>query len=154
MHKWRDERWDAFCLVTPNWQCQLPGHAYDGPDPHGFMVKDELLAYIDAFARKIDAPIREGVEVLAVEKAGDLFEIATPEGRCTADAVFLATSLYGTPFRPRCAERVPESIRQVHSTDYRNAAALPGAPSLSSAPANRGLRSPRTFIWPAARCIS
>ena len=39
MHKWREERWDTFCLVTPNWQCQLPGHPYDGPDPHGFMVK-------------------------------------------------------------------------------------------------------------------
>ena len=21
MHKWREERWDTFCLVTPNWQC-------------------------------------------------------------------------------------------------------------------------------------
>ena len=24
-HTWRTQRWDAFCLVTPNWQCQLPG---------------------------------------------------------------------------------------------------------------------------------
>jgi putative flavoprotein involved in K+ transport len=125
MHKWRDQRWDAFCLVTPNWQCQLPGHAYDGPDPHGFMVKDEILAYLDAFARKVNAPIREGVDVLSVEKAGDLYEIATSEGRCTADAVFLATSLYGMPFRPRCAERIPESIQQVHSADYRSSDALP-----------------------------
>ena len=125
MHKWRDERWDAFCLVTPNWQCQLPGHAYDGPDPHGFMVKDEILAYLDAFARKLDAPIREGVEVLSVEKAGDVFEIVTSAGSCTADAVFLASSLYGEPFRPRCGERIPEAVVQVHSADYRSAAALP-----------------------------
>jgi putative flavoprotein involved in K+ transport len=125
MHKWRDERWDAFCLVTPNWQCQLPGHAYDGPDPHGFMVKDQILAYLDGFARKLDAPIREGVAVRSVEKAGDVFEIVTSEGRCTADAVFLASSLYGEPFRPRCAERIPEAVLQVHSADYRSAAALP-----------------------------
>ncbi len=45
-HKWRDERWDAFCLVTPNWQCQLPDHPYDGDDPHGFMVKDQILDYV------------------------------------------------------------------------------------------------------------
>ena len=64
MHKWRDERWDNFCLVTPNWQCQLPGHAYDGPDPHGFMVKHEILASLDGFARKTNAAVREGVEVL------------------------------------------------------------------------------------------
>ena len=22
---WRAARWDTFCLVTPIWQCQLPG---------------------------------------------------------------------------------------------------------------------------------
>ena len=125
MHKWRDERWDSFCLVTPNWQCQLPGHPYDGPDPHGFMVKQEILAYLDRFARKTNGSVREGVEVLAVEREKDLFLVTTSAGRFLADAVFLATSLYGEPYRPRCAERVPDSIAQIHSAEYRNAAALP-----------------------------
>ncbi len=125
MHKWRDERWDNFCLVTPNWQCQLPGHPYDGPDPHGFMVKQEILAYLDGFARKTNAAVREGVEVLAVERERDFFHVTTSEGRFSADAVFLATSLYGDPYRPLCAERVPDSIAQIHSAEYRNAAALP-----------------------------
>ena len=125
MHKWRDERWDAFCLVTPNWQCQLPGHPYAGPDPHGFMVKDEILDYLDAFRRKVDAPLRENVEVRSVERVGDRFRITSSEGACTADAVFLATSLYGKPSIPRCAERIPDSIVQIHTVDYRNPAALP-----------------------------
>jgi putative flavoprotein involved in K+ transport len=125
MHKWRDERWDNFCLVTPNWQCQLPGHPYDGSDPHGFMVKQEILAYLDRFARKTNAAVREGVEVLAVERERDLFHVTTSEGRFLTDTVFLATSLYGDPYRPRCAERVPDSIAQIHSAEYRNAAALP-----------------------------
>ena len=124
MHKWRDERWDAFCLVTPNWQCQLPGHAYDGADPHGFMIRDEILAYLDGFQRKVGAPIREGVEVTSVTSAGDGFEIGTRDGLYQADAVFLATSLYDAPFRPRCAERIPETVQQIHSAEYRNAAGL------------------------------
>ena len=49
MHVWRDNRWDSFTLVTPNWQCKLPGHDYAGPDPHGFMTKAEILGYLDAF---------------------------------------------------------------------------------------------------------
>ena len=125
MHKWREERWDAFCLVTPNWQCQLPGHPYAGPDPHGFMVKHEILDYLDAFQRKVDAPLRENVEVRSVERVGDRFRITSAEGVCTADAVFLATSLYGKPSVPRFAERIPDSIVQIHTVDYRNAAALP-----------------------------
>jgi putative flavoprotein involved in K+ transport len=125
MHKWRDERWDAFCLVTPNWQCQLPGHPYDGPEPHGFMVKREILDYVDSFIRKLKARVRENVAVLAIEKRGERFHILTSNGGCTADAVFLATSLYGNPSTPRAAERVPESILQIHSAEYRNPAAMP-----------------------------
>jgi putative flavoprotein involved in K+ transport len=63
--------------------------------------------------------------VLSVEKRGDEFEIAASDGRCTADAVFLATSLYGAPSKPRCAERVPDHILQLHSADYRSPEALP-----------------------------
>jgi putative flavoprotein involved in K+ transport len=125
MHKWRDERWDAFCLVTPNWQCQLPGHDYDGPDPRGFMVKHQILDYLDRFRQKLDAHVLENVEVLSVEKLGDRFQITTSDGACTADAVFLATSLYGKPSAPRAAERIPDEILQIHTVDYRNAQALP-----------------------------
>ena len=63
MHAWKTQRRDAFCLVTPNWQCQLPGHPYDGSDPDGFMKRDEIIAYLDAFKAKVAAPIREGVTV-------------------------------------------------------------------------------------------
>ncbi|MGZ8688383.1 MAG: NAD(P)-binding domain-containing protein, partial [Gaiellaceae bacterium] len=37
---WRD-RWDSFCLVTPSWSVQLPDGHYRGPDPDGFMQRDE-----------------------------------------------------------------------------------------------------------------
>ena len=125
MNKWRDERWDAFCLVTPNWQCQLPGHAYDGAEPNGFMVKAQILDYLDAFRQKVNPPIRENVEVLAVEKTPAGFKVTTAEGACTADAVILATSLYGTPSIPRFAGQIPQSILQLHTADYRSPAVLP-----------------------------
>jgi putative flavoprotein involved in K+ transport len=125
MNKWRNERWDAFCLVTPNWQCQLPGHAYDGPDPNGFMVKPQILEYLEAFRQKVKPPIRENVEVLSVEKEATGFKVTTAEGACTTDAVFLATSLYGTPSFPNFANRIPKSVLQLHTADYRNPNALP-----------------------------
>ncbi|MGB2203541.1 MAG: FAD-dependent oxidoreductase, partial [Pseudooceanicola atlanticus] len=27
-HSWKVNRWDSFCLVTPNWQCRLPDFHY------------------------------------------------------------------------------------------------------------------------------
>lgn len=124
-HKWKNERWDAFCLVTPNWQCQLPDHPYDGNDPHGFMVKDEIIAYVDRFVRKVNAPVLEDTSVTSLEKTGDLFRIETSAGTVTADSVVIATSLYSEPAIPRAAERLPDDIVQLHTADYRNPGQLP-----------------------------
>lgn len=67
-HTWSDERWDNFCLVTPNWQCRLPGHDYDGADPQGFMLKHEIVAYLERYVQRFQPPVREGVEVRAVRQ--------------------------------------------------------------------------------------
>ena len=124
-HKWKNERWDAFCLVTPNWQCQLPDHPYDGDDPHGFMIKDEIIAYVDRFVRKVNPPVLEGTSVTSLEKTGDLFKIETSAGTVTADSVVIATSLYSEPAIPRAAERLSADILQLHTADYRNPGQLP-----------------------------
>ncbi len=124
-HKWKNERWDAFCLVTPNWQCQLPDHPYDGNDPHGFMVKDEIIGYVDRFVKKVAAPVYENTAVLSVERLGGIFRIETDIGVVTANSVVIATSLYSQRSTPRAAERVPESIFQIHTADYRNPSQLP-----------------------------
>jgi putative flavoprotein involved in K+ transport len=123
-HKWGSQRWDAFCLVTPNWQCQLPDHPYDGDDPHGFMVKDEIIAYVDRFVAKVKPPVLEHTNVSLVERQGEHYRVETSAGTVTCDAVVLATSLYSDPFIPRAAERLPESIVQIHTVDYRNPAQL------------------------------
>src|SRR5262245_30177071 len=59
---WR-QRWDTFCLVTPNWSMRLPGGQYDGDDPEGFMPRDEIVDHIVQYAKRFAAPVREGVEV-------------------------------------------------------------------------------------------
>lgn len=123
---WRSKRWDSFCLVTPNWQCQLPGFAYSGNDPKGFMVKEEIVAYIEAYARSFDPPLKEGVSVsrLRGDGAGG-FEVTTDTGVFTADQVVIATGGYQTARVPRMAERFPSGITHLHSSDYKSADLLP-----------------------------
>jgi putative flavoprotein involved in K+ transport len=125
VNKWKDERWDAFCLVTPNWQCQLPGHLYDGQDPHGFMVKDQIVDYVDAFARKVNAPVLENTAVTGIQREGHGFRVESTAGTVSTDTVVLATSLYGAPYIPRAGERLPDHIVQIHTARYRNSARLP-----------------------------
>src|SRR5690349_11208111 len=45
-NSWATERWDSLRLLTPNWQSRLPGFAYDGDDPHGFMRMGEVVAFL------------------------------------------------------------------------------------------------------------
>jgi putative flavoprotein involved in K+ transport len=124
-HSWKTQRWDAFCLVTPNWQCQLPGFPYTGNDPHGFMLRDEIVAYIEDYARHIEAPVREGVAVTHLKQAGGTFLLGTTAGEITADSVVLAVSGYHVPKVPGFADRLDPAIRQIHSSAYRNPDQLP-----------------------------
>src|ERR1700722_15047071 len=123
---WRSKRWDSFCLVTPNWQCQLPGHPYDGDDPDGFMVRGQILGWLDRFKAKLDAPLHEGVAVQRVTPNGSGgYDVTTSDGDYTADNVVVASGGYVIPIVPRMAERIPRHILQLHSEQYRNPHSLP-----------------------------
>jgi putative flavoprotein involved in K+ transport len=125
-HEWRERRWDSFCLVTPNWQCTLPGYPYSGPEPLGFMKKDDIVRYLEGYAASFVPPIFEGVSVTALRKRADgAFELDTTLGACVVDHVVVAVGGYHIPSIPRIAERLPADIVQIHSSEYRNAESLP-----------------------------
>jgi putative flavoprotein involved in K+ transport len=125
-HAWRSQRWDSFCLVTPNWQCQLPGFPYGGADSQGFMPRGAIVNYIEDYAASFTPPIKEGVAVLRVGKnEGGGFVVSTSVGEFTASQVVIAVGGYHQPQVPRLAERLPDRIVQVHSLDYKNPQSLP-----------------------------
>ena len=127
---WRG-RWDSFCLVTPNWFCQLPGHPYDGSDPDGFMVRDEVVAYLERYAAGFDARVREGVEVTALWPGPDGgFRLETSAGEIVARTVVVSTGAYQRPHRPVPAATLPSDLLQIDVEDYRNPADLPPGPVL------------------------
>ncbi|CAA2101283.1 MSMEG_0569 family flavin-dependent oxidoreductase [Variovorax paradoxus] len=135
VHTWRTQRWDSFCLVTPNWQCQLPGWGYTGADPHGFMVKEQINEWLAGFVQHVNAPAIEGVTVERVSRvpaAGerDRFCVQTDVGIYTADQVVVASGGYHRPIVPRLAEKLPAHVAQFHSAQYRNPAQLPEGPVL------------------------
>ena len=124
-HSWRSKRWDTFCLVTPNWQCTLPGYHYPGSDANGFMQRDEIVQYIEDYARAFDPPIHEGVSVKKVQQIGSGYAITTSQGDYTADQVVVATGGYHHAKIPRMAERLPATVTQLHSSQYKNPESLP-----------------------------
>ncbi|WP_375492922.1 MSMEG_0569 family flavin-dependent oxidoreductase [uncultured Jatrophihabitans sp.] len=132
VHNWADARWDSFCLVTPNWQCRLPGYHYAGADPDGFMVGKEVVEWLAGYAASFDPPVREHTAVTSVRAHADGrgFDVETSERSITAGQVVAATGGYHTPRIPRVGEHLPEHVVQVHSSAYRNSAQLPPGPVL------------------------
>lgn len=129
-HEWADSRWDNFTLVTPNWHCRLPGYTYEGPEPDGFMTRDEVVTWLDGYVRSFDPPVRSHTRVVETrERAGGGFvlELETPQGPETleADHVVVATGGYHRPVEPAWARAIDPSVTQLHSQQYMNADQLP-----------------------------
>jgi putative flavoprotein involved in K+ transport len=127
---WRG-RWDSFCLVTPNWFLQLPGHPYDGDDPDGFMPRDEVVANLESYAAGFEAPVRGGIEVTALRSGPEGgFLLESSAGEFGAQAVVLSTGAYQRPHRPPGAATLPGGLLQIDLKDYRNPEDLPPGPVL------------------------
>ena len=125
---WRSARWDSFRLVTPNWMTQLPGKAYDGPEPDGFMPGGDFVAWLEDYARSFGAPVRGGVDVERVTRSGAGFRLHTSAGTIECENVVVATATYQSATIPLLAGEFPTDVRQLHVSQYRNPGPIePGA---------------------------
>jgi len=122
---WRSRRWDSFCLVTPNWSVQLPGGAYEGPDPDGFMNLAELVGHFEVWAGSFHAPVVGGCQVTSLDADGDGFLLTTPERKLRARTVVVATGGYQRAHRPSSAGQIPEGVTQRLAEEYGNPNAIP-----------------------------
>ena len=117
---WRNQRWDSFTLVTPNFQVRMPGAEYKGADPYGFMSLAEVVKYFDDYVERFDLPVHCKVEVFSVEKVQEGYLVRTSEGDYEADNVVIATGLFQSPKIPHFSAAIPADILQIHSMEYRN----------------------------------
>lgn len=122
---WLD-RWDSLRLIAPNFSLLLPGMPYAGPDPDGFMPRDQVVRYVQDYAVLFGAPVRLGAEVRRLATVGDGFAASLAGGgTIAARNVVLATGPYQRPKIPAAADHLAGHIRQLHSQDYRRPGQLP-----------------------------
>ncbi|UWR21995.1 NAD(P)/FAD-dependent oxidoreductase [Sulfitobacter sp. S190] len=118
---WRTSRWDGLVTNGPVWHDRFPNLEFRGNAPDEFVGKDRVAAYIEEYARMVDAPVRTGVEVLqAVPLKGRAgFRVDTSEGVIEATRIVAATGAFQHPVIPPI---VPQDagVTQIHSAAYRN----------------------------------
>ncbi|NUR05673.1 MAG: NAD(P)-binding domain-containing protein [Nocardioidaceae bacterium] len=124
--RWRSERWDSLVANGPAWHDRFPGLEFFDVDADGFASKEQVADYFVAYAEKIGAPVRCGVEVTSVQRNAGRpgFRVETSDGTIEARAVVAATGPFQRPVVPAI---VPEGAvpLQIHSSGYRNPDQLP-----------------------------
>lgn len=129
---WLSQRWDSFALNTPNWMNGLPGAAYEGSDPFGFMTHAELAGSFGEYAEQFGLPVRTGVTVtgvgpsdgegryLVVGETGDGEEVFYE-----TDSVVIASGILQSPRVPAVSSKIPDDVVQLHTGSYKSPDALP-----------------------------
>jgi putative flavoprotein involved in K+ transport len=119
---WR-RRWPSLRLYSPARYDALPGMRFPGPR-HAYPTGNEMADYLEAYAKRFELPVRNGVAVDGLSKEGKRYVIGAGERRFEADNVVVATGVFQEPFVPDFAARLDPGLRQLHSNDYRSPAQL------------------------------
>src|ERR1700750_30986 len=125
-NSWRTQRWDSLRLLTPNWMTRLPGYAYRGADPDGYLAARGVAAMLADYAGISGAPVLTGVTVTSVRAVGGGYVVRTDQGTWRAPTVVLACGAAAMPAVRALARLVRDGITQVTPAGYRNPGELPG----------------------------
>lgn len=137
---WRSQRWDSFCMNTPNWTLNLPRQGYTGSDPDGFMNRDDFVALLDDYANRFAVPLRLGVEATQATPTATGWSLETSGGPLTARVLIIATSTYQSAQIPAMAANLPANILSLSAADYRAPAMLPPGKTLVVGSAQSGMQ--------------
>jgi putative flavoprotein involved in K+ transport len=119
---WRN-RWDSLRLFTPARYDGLAGIPFPAP-AHSFPTKDQVADYLEAYATRLQLPVRTGVRVDRLSRDDGRFVVAAGDRSWAADNVVVAMSTFQVPRVPTFATDLDPDIVQLNSASYRNPSQL------------------------------
>ena len=132
-------RWASLTLFTPRRADSLPGLAFPG-EPDGYPGRDEVVSYLDLYARTFALPVQFGSRVWSMTKDGERFALELADRTIEADAVVVATGPFQTPRVPRFAADLAPGTFQIHSGDYNAPEEIPTGTVLVVGGGNTGFQ--------------
>jgi len=136
---WR-ERWESLTLFTPRRYSAMPGLPFPGA-PDGYPTRDEVIGYLERYAKTFELPIDLNSEVKHLERAGDgRFRLQLEDEQITADQVIVATGPFQTPHVPKLGKKLAAEVFQTHAVGYRRPADVPQGTVLVVGGGNTGFQ--------------
>lgn len=150
---WRNERWDSFTFVTPNWANGMPGAAYAGDQPDGYLPRDEIVRYFEQYVERLHLPVRYNTRVTSLEPGTHGgYSVKTRDAEFHARNVVVAVGLYQKPKIPAFSAQLPRDILQLSGSQYRNPGALPPGAVLVVGSAQSGVQITED-VWLSGRTV-
>ena len=149
---WHKQRWDTFKLNTPNRWNLLPGQENMFPDSGGFCSASEFAAFLEGYSSKFQLPVIENCEVVSVEcvAGSKIFSVNVSENGTAKNyqckQIVVASGGQNIKSIPSFARNISQEIVQLHTSEYRNASALPDGAILVIGSAQSGVQIAEDLI--------
>ncbi|MGW0817055.1 flavin-containing monooxygenase [Streptomyces viridiviolaceus] len=112
--------YDSLTLFSPARYSSLPGMRFPG-DGDRYPTRDEVVDYLRAYARRLDADIRTSTTVTSVMPRRGAWVVRADDGaEFTAGAVVAATGSFRSPYTPDVPGCEEFAGRSLHAADYRS----------------------------------
>jgi len=140
------KRWDSFYMNSPNKFNLLPGESIDDSQADGFISGQQYVEKLVHYAQLNQLPVQTQTTVVSLTKSTDdaFFKVtAQKDGQShllKAKAVVVATGGQNFPTIPAISKRLPASLFQIHSDQYRNPSQLPEGAVLIIGSATSGVQ--------------
>lgn len=121
---WR-RYYDSLRLFSPARYSELPGRPFGG-DRDRYPTRDEVVAYLAAYADESGADIRYGHRAQAVAADGGELIVTADDTELAAPRLIAATGSFGKPHRPDLPGLDGFTGQALHAADYRSPADIAG----------------------------
>jgi putative flavoprotein involved in K+ transport len=131
-HSWRS-RWDSLRLFTQAHWNDLPGMPFPVASELRrtyFPSKQEMADFLESYAARFSLPVRLGVAVERLERAGDRYLVSAGTRQFDVRNVVVATGPFQKPRVPSFAKALDSGVVQLHSHEYRSPDQLATADTL------------------------
>ena len=126
---WRSQRWDSFRFNSTNKLNVLPGEDPDPADPDSFSSSPAFVSALEQYTKIHQLPVSENSKVVSIEKPGEFFIVQVSSNNVIKNyfskQVLIASGAANEIRIPSFSKTISKDIKQLHTSEYKNADQLP-----------------------------